>query len=176
MGDTHLSNWPSSIREVNQLPSQEREEIYKSLLPEWLYTRYAVDPLTLEVNRHRVVQFRSPTGSRAVEIIVKRLAEDLDPLIYLNLADTFNGQIIVLLLIVNDLESPRFNIDVDQHGNSTSLGTTGRNKPAELAAMRAGLAPGQVRRGLRFFRNALPLFEQFVGRLGHDMFLIEPLA
>jgi len=42
--------------------------------------------------------------------------------------------------------------------------------------MQAGLAPGQVRRGLRSFKTLLPLFEAFVAAMGHDMFLIEPLA
>ena len=41
--------------------------------------------------------------------------------------------------------------------------------------MRAGLGPGQVRRGLRLFRAALPTFERFVSRMGHDLFFIEPL-
>jgi hypothetical protein len=42
--------------------------------------------------------------------------------------------------------------------------------------MQAGLAPGQIRVGLRIFRMAVPLFEAFVARMGHDMFLIEPFA
>lgn len=170
------SDWPTSIREINSLAPDQREGIYRTLLPDWLQSRYGIDLSTLTADGHRVVHFRAPTGSRAAEIVVKRRADDLDPMLYLNIADTFNNQIMVLMLIANDPDSPRFNIDVDEHGNSTTLGTTGRNKPAELSAMAAGLAPGQVRQGLRFFRNALPLFEQFVQRLGHDMFLIEPLA
>ncbi len=175
-GTYPVINWPSSICELNNLPLDQREAIYRTLIPDWLYTRYGVDPLTLAANGHKVVQFQFAAGSRAAEITVKRRAEDLDPMLYLNIADTFNNQIIVLMLIANDPEAPRFNTDVDQHGNFTSFGTSGRNRPAELAAMAAGLAPGQVRRGLRFFRAALPLFAQFVQRLGHDMFLIEPLA
>jgi hypothetical protein len=42
--------------------------------------------------------------------------------------------------------------------------------------MEAGLAPGQVRRGLRLSRKILPLFEDFVQRLGHEYYLLEPLA
>ncbi len=42
--------------------------------------------------------------------------------------------------------------------------------------MNAGLAPGQVRKGLRAFKDSVPIFEQFVRNMGHDMFLIEPLA
>jgi hypothetical protein len=97
-------------------------------------------------------------------------------MLYLNMTDTFNQQLLVLLVVVNDLDTPRFNIDIDEHGNSTHLGTTGRNLVAEKAAMTAGLAPGQIRRGLRSFKQAVPIFERFVKNMNHDLFLIEPLA
>jgi acetoin utilization protein AcuC len=42
--------------------------------------------------------------------------------------------------------------------------------------MQAGLAPGQIRAGLRRFKLVLPIFELFVSRMGHDLFLIEPFA
>jgi len=95
---------------------------------------------------------------------------------YLNMADTFNNQLLVLLVVVNDPDAPRFNIDRDEDGNPTHLGTTTRNVPAEIDAMHAGLAPGQVRQGLRVFRQLVPVFEQFVTNLGHDLFFIEPMS
>jgi hypothetical protein len=168
--------WPTSIREINQLSQPEREGIYRTLLPDWLFTQYQVDRESLTVKGHRVVHFRAPSGSRAVEIIVHRQATDLDPMLYLNMVDTFTQQLLVLLVVINDPVAPRFNIDVDQDGNSTNLGTTSRNIAAEHAAMQAGLAPGQIRAGLRVFKQIVPLFENFVRRLGHDLFLIEPLA
>jgi hypothetical protein len=82
----------------------------------------------------------------------------------------------VLLMTVNDPDAPRYNTDRDIHGNPTHFGTSGRNIYAELDAMQAGLAPGQVRAGLRVFKRSVPIFEQFVQNMGHDMFLIEPLA
>lgn len=167
---------PSSIREINLLPDDEKYAVYQTLLPDWLYSAYRIDRQTLSVDGSPVVKFRCPNGSRAVEISVKRQLSDTDPVIYLNMADTFNNQLLVLLLVVNDLDSPRFNIDFDEHGNRTQLGTTGRNLVAEEMAMKAGLAPGQIRKGLRSFSQSLPLLETFVGNMGHDLFLIEPLA
>jgi hypothetical protein len=41
--------------------------------------------------------------------------------------------------------------------------------------MEAGLAPGQVRRGLRLLKHSTPAFEKFVHSLGHDLFFVEPL-
>lgn len=169
-------SWPHSIREINDLPEVEKESVYRLLLPEWLFTDYGVDSEDLTVDGQRVVYFRCPKGSRAMEISVRRCATDIDPMLYLNMADTFNNQLLVLLVVINDPEAPRFNIDVDIQGNPTQLGTTGRNLAAEEAAMKAGLAPGQIRQGLRYFKRAVPLFEEFVKRMGHDLYLIEPLA
>lgn len=163
-----MQDWPSSIREINDLAEKQKQAIYRTLLPDWLLA-------SPDMHNH-IIQFRCPKGSRAVEITVKRNAEDSDPIYYLNMADTFNNQLLVLLAVVNDLDSPRFNIDIDEHGNPTQLGTVGRNIAAEVAAMNAGLAPGQIRRGRRVFRRLMPVFEEFVRNLQHSMFLIEPLA
>jgi hypothetical protein len=80
------------------------------------------------------------------------------------------------MFVVNDPDAPRFNTDVDPEGNRTHFGTVCRNLAAEEAAMKAGLAPGQVRHGLRIFKERGPAFEEFVAKMGHSMFLIEPLA
>jgi len=171
-----IDSWPSSILEINSLPLDDKEAIYRTLLPDWLFIHYGIDRDTLSAGNLRVVQFRAPSGSRAVEISVKRRADDRDPMLYLNMADTFNNQLLVLLMIIMNPDAPRFNIDVDEVGNPTQFGTIGRNRPAELAAMKAGLSPGQIRAGLRQFKQGLPLFEEFVQRLGHEIYLIEPLA
>lgn len=168
--------WPNSLREVNKLPEDEKLAIYRTLLPDWLFSKYSIDIENLTFKGQRVIHFRCPPGSRALEISVKQHASDADPMLYLNMADTFNNQLLVLLVVVNDPDSERYNTDMDEHGNPTQLGTIRRNVNAELAAMQAGLAPGQVRRGLRSFKQTVPLFEDFVRKMGHDLFLIEPLA
>jgi hypothetical protein len=50
-----------------------------------------------------------------------------------------------------------------------------RNIEAELAAMEYGLAPGQIRRGLRMLGDAIAGFEHFVQSLGQEMYFAEPL-
>ena len=169
------AEWPTSIREINSLPDEEKHAIYKTLLPDWLLTQHGVD-FDETGEDQPVIAFRCPRKSRAVEIIAKRHAKDLDRLFYLNMADTFNHQLLVLLVVVNDLDSPRLNIDVDLHGNPTQFGTVTRNLAAEKAALDAGLSPGQVRKGLRVFRQTVPVFETFVTNMGHDIFFIEPLT
>jgi hypothetical protein len=169
-------SFPSSIRGINDLPEDEKRAIYASLLPEWLFEQYHIDRITLLRHGYPAVIFRDAAGTRSVEIIVKRHPAEIDPVLYLNMADTFNHKLMVLLVVVNDPDAPRFNTDVDLHGNRTHFGTTSRNRYAELAAMEAGLAPGQVRAGLRVFRQSVPVFEEFVKNLGHELFLIEPLS
>lgn len=171
-----MTAWPNSIREINSLVEDEKHRLYKTLIPDWVFTDYGIDPEEYTFEGHRVVHFRCPKGSRAMELTVKRRASDIDPMLYLNMADTFNNQILVLLVVVNDPDAPRYNTDLDQHGNRTQFGTITRNIPAELEAMKAGLAPGQVRRGMRVFRRTVPIFEQFIQDMGHDFFFIEPLS
>jgi hypothetical protein len=168
--------WRSSIFEINKLPDEAKLAIYRTLIPDWVYRDCGVDPVTLSVDGKSVVKFRCPPGSRAVELSVRQRASDSDAMLYLNMVDTFNYQLLVLLVVINDPAAPRFAIDVDEDGNPTQLGTLGRNLEAEEAAMRSGLAPGQVRAGLRVFKQTFPLFEQFVANMGHDLFFIEPLA
>lgn len=168
--------FPNSIRAINDLPEIEKRAIYSTLLPEWLFTEYKIDPQNLTYDGYPVVRFQAKSGTRAVEITVKRHAGDLDPMLYLNMVDTFNNQLLVLLVVVNDPAAPRFNTDIDEYGNKTLFGTASRNIYAEIAALKAGLAPGQVRAGLRVFKHSVPMFEHFVAQMGHDIFFIEPLS
>lgn len=169
-----MSKFPTSIREINSLPNAEKWGIYETIIPPHILDEYHID---LDPTRENPqVRYTCPVGSRAMELSLKRQTPDEDPLLYINIADTFNQQLLVLLVVVNDPEAERFYVDVDPYGHPTNFGTSSRNITAELAAMNAGLAPGQVRRGLRAFRQSVPVFETFVDNMGHDMFLIEPLA
>jgi hypothetical protein len=172
------SEWPTTLREINNLPEEQKHAIYATLLPDWLFTDYDVDRKTLrrKSDNHQIVDFRCPAGTRAMEISVKQHPADLDPMLYLNMTDTFNNQLLVLLVVVNDPEAPRFNTDVDPQGNPTNFGTSSRNLIAEEEAMKAGLAPGQIRAGKRVFKQSVPQFEEFVKRMSHERFFIEPLT
>ena len=170
------ASWPRSIREVNALPAAQKVAIYRTLLPFWLLDEYGIAYSTLTRDGEPLVQINAPDNSRVLELSLYHEAGALDPVIYANLVDTLNNQIMVLLLVINDPDLPRFDIDRDTHGKPTHLGMHTRNIPAEVAAMEAGLAPGQIRAGLRSFKLLVPVFEDFIRRIGHDMFLIEPLA
>ena len=166
-----------SLRQVNELPEHEKEAVYCRLLPELLLERYGIARKT-HCNRRgkRLVTFTCPAGSNFVQIDVRPRPGFPDPLLFLELSDNRLNQIEVLLFVVNDPESERFDTDRDWEGERTMFGTLRRNIPEEVRAMEAGLAPGQVRRGLRLSRTLVPMFEEFVVGLGHDYYLLEPLA
>lgn len=167
-----MATFPESIRAINALPDTEKQAIYRTLIPHWVATEFKID---LDGSGNQI-RYMSPQGSRAMELSVRRTPTDRDPILYINIADTFNGQLLVLLVVVNDPDAQRYNVDLDATGHPTNFGTTGRNVQAELEAMAAGLSPGQIRQGLRAFRRSVPFFETFVSQMGHDLFFIEPLA
>jgi hypothetical protein len=130
----------------------------------------------VDVGGRSLAVFRCAEGSTDVVVSLRHESDAPDPLLYVHLSDTITGQVHVLLYVVNDPESPRFDVDRMPDGAPTEFGTFRRNLMAEIAAMKAGLAPGQVRRGLRMLRHSVQAFEEFVISLGHEVFFVEPLA
>jgi len=166
-----------SLRQVNELPTPVKEGIYRHLVPHQLLQAYGIDPDTLcDAQGNRLVQFQCPAGSSVVEVDVRPEVDFCDPLLYLELSDTRLNQIEVMLFVVNDPTAERFATDRDWRGHRTKFGTLLRNIPEEVRAMAAGLAPGQVRQGLHLSRVLIPMFEEFVQQMGHDYYLMEPLA
>jgi hypothetical protein len=164
-----------SIGQVNALPREQRDQVYCSLVPFDVVLRFGIDPETL-ADEDGVALFRIVPGLSSVELSLRHRADAEDPLLYLHLADTLNNQIEVVLFAVNDPHAERFDTDRLPDGTPTYFGTQGRNIPEETRAMKAGLAPGQVRRGLRLTRDVTPILERVVATLHHDAFYIQPLA
>ncbi len=168
---------PRSIAALNALPPDEQARRYGSALPLPLLQRFNIQPETFtDESGHALLTINGKEGSASVEVILRHTPTAPDPVFYGHLTDNLNGQIIILLMVINDPTSPRFDVDRLPDGAKTHFGTTQRNLPAEEAAMRAGLAPGQVRAGLRILQPVLEAFENFVSGLGHTLYFIEPLA
>ena len=163
---------PSTIGAINQLPEAEKRELYSHYIPGEILTRFQLDNIA---SNSDLLKFRFAPGSSDVEMSLYHQVDFPDPVLYAHMADSLNGQIFILLYILNDPTSPRFNVDKMPDGSPTQFGIRKRNIEAELAAMQAGLSPGQIRRGLRMLGNVITTFEDFLKRLGHDMYYIEPL-
>ena len=167
---------PRSLLEINQLAPEEREAIYRRLIPETLFATFNIDPQGLtDPTGNRLVEFTCPQEQGMVRIAVRGRPDDPDVCYLIKLQTTGYNEIELDFIIISDPRSERFHIDRDPEGRDTRLGTAGRNIPEEIRAMEAGLAPGQVRRGLRLGKESLQLLESFVGWMGHELFLLEAM-
>jgi hypothetical protein len=163
-----------SIGGLSALPAAQARRIYLSLIPVDVLHRFDIDRDALIRPDSSLLEIAG--GPSSVELILKHRSEAQDPLLYLQLADTTTNQVEVVMFIVNDPDADRFDTDQLPDGTPTHFGTQARHVEEEIRAMEAGLAPGQVRRGLRLTRDLVPILERFVAALGHDVFYIQPLA
>jgi len=166
---------PQSIAAVNQLSPAEKTVIYRRFIPGVLMERFGFAPNFKDKQGRDLLRLECKEGSTEVILDLRHRHDAKDPLLYAHITDTINGQLHILLYIVNDPESPRFDVDRLPDGTKTDFGTIKRNIDAEFAAMSAGLAPGQVRKGLRILKYSIRAFEDFAYSLGHSLYFVEPL-
>lgn len=171
------SDQPISIRSLNRLHPNIKARIYRALVPHALLGSFLVDPITWKgPGKEPLVQLHAEDGSSKVLISVFAPSNPADPFFTLELEDNgFNG-IDLNLLVLTDPSAERFNVDIDAHGNSTMYGTMSRNLPEEARAKAAGLAPAQVRAGIKGSETVLQQVEGFLVGLGHRAFYLEPLT
>lgn len=165
---------PSTIGGINLLSDEQKREIYSRAVPKELLERFNLPPLDA-IRASNFLKFKCEPGTSDVELSLYHEQRFPDPVLYGHLTDTMNGQIHILLYILNDPDSTRYDVDRMPDGSTTRFGTLKRNLQAEQAALQANLAPGQVRHGLRMLSTAIQAFENFVSSLGHEIYFVEPL-
>ena len=166
---------PHSIAAINQLSLEEKQEIYFRVVPSALRSIFDLRPDLCDASGRPLARLHASAGSADVVLDVRHAVGAQDPTLYAHLTDTINGQIHVLLYVINDPRSRRYDVDRMPDGSPTVFGTSLRNIEAEEAALKDGLAPGQVRRGLGILRESVTTFEEFVASLGHAVFFVDPL-
>jgi len=166
---------PSTITGINQLPVKEKREIYARIIPPVLLDRFNLSADLFDEHGNDLLSFKFAPQSPSVEMVLKHRVDFPDPVQYGHLTDTLNGQIYILLYVLNDPDSPRFDIDRMPNGRTTVYGTKIRNLKAEIAAMEVGLSPGQIRRGLGILSNSFLSFEDFVISLAQEIYFVDPL-
>ncbi len=164
-----------TLYKINQLPYQEKRRIYARLIPPALIERFRLNPFLVDKDGNDLLKIRCSTDLSNVEMALYHHVNAEDPILYGHMTDTINGHIHILLYVLNDPESPRFDVDRMPDGTPTKFGILARNIEAEIAAMNAGLAPGQIRRGLRMLSNAIFAFEDFLKSLNQNVYFAEPL-
>ena len=121
----------SSIAALNKLPEAEKRLIYSRFIPSALLARYAVSPGLRDAEGRELAHFTYAPGTTDVSLTLRHSLEATDPLLFAHLTDTMNGQIHILLYILNDPHSPRFDVDRMPDGSPTRFGLSQRNLAAE---------------------------------------------
>lgn len=165
------------IRRINQMTMPEKEGLYRLLIPPTLYRRFHINPLNFtDYEGRRLARFYCPEREETVMVEIKRRLDDPDPLFSIQVSDGADySQLSWDFLIVNDPESERFHVDTDEQGRDTLWGRASRNLPEEERALRAGLAPGQIRKGLSLSREIITCLEHFARMLDIKTIALEAL-
>ncbi|GAB4278811.1 MAG: hypothetical protein Kow0092_34620 [Deferrisomatales bacterium] len=168
---------PSSVRGVLALPEDQRAPFLEYLVPPELLAHYDL-PAPERWTEGEATPFRLVPlpGETSLRIEVWPRPDREDPALVLELTDTYYGHIEAAWIVLNDVDGPRFHVDRDRHGRPIPLGSPVRNLREELRALHAGLAPNQVRPGLRMFRPLIQRVEGFAELLGVGILYVSPLA
>ena len=173
---THGREEPVALREVTEWDIERQRMLFRILVPVQLLVRYRVDPIRLIDQEGRHVAFaRKGTNEGSYRLELYHEGSAYEPMAELELADTQFNQIEVVWVTLQDPLAHRYDIDLLPDGGTSMRGTAGRNLVAEEAAMVAGLAPGQVRRGLRAFRWVAERIETFMLCLNQREYMAQPL-
>ncbi len=168
---------PFTIRQLNNLPENVKRRAYRALISPSLLTRFGIDPIQwTNSSREPLVDLHADSGTDKVLITARTSAAPEDEIFALELADNSLNGIELNLILLSDPSAPRYAIDRTEDGQPTMFGTLKRNLKAEEAARAAGLAPGQVRLGLRGSRLVFDQLDTFLSALGHRAYFLEPLT
>ncbi len=174
IGDASL---PVTIRALNSLPENPKLRLYRTLIPIQVLAEFDINPRTWK-NQDKVQQVRldAERGSDKVKITAWYGDDSKNEFFYLELADNQYNGIDLNFLIANNPIRQKYRTDYDDKGVETLFGTVHRNLVEEEKAMRAGLAPGQIREGLRCSNLVFTHVETFLTLMAHHAFFLEPLT
>lgn len=168
---------PFTIRQLNNLPENIKQRMYRGLIPPALLTRFGIDPIRWTgANKEQSVFLKAEPDSEKVLITARISSDPSNEFLALELADNSLNGIELNLIVLNDPTAPRYSIDYTDDGHPTMFGTLKRNLQAEELALQAGLAPGQIRAGLGGSRMILEQLDTFLSLLGHRAYFLEPLT
>lgn len=157
----------TSINQINSLPEELREGLYRELIPGEIFSCFGIDPATgRNADGQKVVSYMCPPDLSGFRIEVSLQPSDEDFVYVLEMTEPTVNNMELTFISINDPMTPRFNTDRDDEGRPTLYGTTRRNVKEEERAFRAGLLPGQVRPGMALFGKFMPRAESFFAALG----------
>lgn len=148
-------SFPPTIAGLNQLPSEEKRDTYIKIVPPELLDLYYIQSDLRDSQGNNLFDLHCPPGSSDTELALYHKTDTQDPVLFGYITDTIHGQLHILLYGMDDINSPRFDVDRLLDGSKTNVGTNYLNLEAELKAFQAGLAPGQIYRGHHLFKESL---------------------
>lgn len=168
---------PGSVRELLALGIEGQSPYLSYLVPPPLFTHYRLaEPVWSDSDAAGVFRRVEVPGEAALRIEVWPDPAAEDPSLTLELVDTYYGHIEAGWIVINDVHGPRFNLDRDPRGHALPLGSSERNLREEIRALAAGLAPNQVRPGLRLFAPLIERIEGLASHLEVEILYVAPLA
>ncbi|MGD2039292.1 MAG: hypothetical protein PVH11_00605 [Anaerolineae bacterium] len=168
---------PISLQSLNKLHDHVKQRVYRTLIPHGLLARFDIDPITWRgPDQSACVRLQAVNGSGAVSLQAWSIFDPGDPFFTLQLVDNAVNGVQLDWIILSDPAGERFDTDVTVDGRPTFFGTTSRNGIEEERAQLAGLAPGQVRHGLRGSAEVFRQIDTFLIALGHRSLTLEPLT
>lgn len=167
---------PIFLREVLTWEPRWQRLLFQILTPAHMLAHFSIDPIRLTDPTGRPVAFvHAGADGASLRFELFHEGAAAEPLGELELADTLFNQIEVVWVTVQNPQALRYDIDLLPDGSSSFRGTAGRNRVAEEAAMLAGLAPGQVRKGLRAFGWLMDRIETLMICLNQPTYIAQPL-
>jgi hypothetical protein len=165
------------FRRINALPSHIRDFLFLKLIPNEIFLRFNIDPVTLKgPSGYKCVRGYFPKDKNLALIEIRLDPQDEDPIFQcqLSLEEHFRS-VNLDWIVMNDITKERFNVDKTPEGKEALCGILQRNMEEEIKAMQAGLAPGMVRPGLGLFGKFLRCLEDFTSFLGLNTITLEAL-
>lgn len=169
------AQYPLSIRTINALAYEAKQRIYRTLVPPELLGRLGINAILWRGSGYTVELLAEPNSGK-VNIAINNPADAQDAYFVLELQDNATNGIDLNLILLNDPLAEYFGIERDPEGRATHWGTVTRNLAEEERAMRAGLAPAQVRAGLGFSREVLQQLDVFLAFCARQAISLEPLT
>ena len=169
------AQYPLGIRTINALPHDAKQRFYRTLVPPELLGRFGINPILWRGSGHTVELFAEPDSGK-VNISINNPEDARDAYFVLELQDNATNGIDLNLILLNDPFAEKFDIEHDTEGKQTHWGTVTRNLEQEERAMRAGLAPAQVRAGMGFSREVLQQLDVFLALCARQAVSLEPLT
>lgn len=168
---------PVSIRALNSLPDNPKLRLYRTLIPIRILADFDINLRTWKnLDKQPQVKLDAQAGSDVVKLSAWYGDDQSNEFFYLEIADNSYQGIDLHFLFLNDPTKEKFHTDFDDEGRDTLFGTVHRNLAAEEKAMQAGLAPGQIREGLRASKIVFDQLENFLTMLAHHAIFLEPMT